>query len=96
MRGFERPDAPRQPALERQIVGEPAKQGLAQVHVGLDQARKQDETGAIENARPRRPGGAPLSRRSISDGGDPPVLDQHVGVENAVIAVHGDDAGSSE
>src|SRR2546426_7279358 len=38
VRRLERPDAPGEPLLEPQIVGETAKQGLAEMHMGLDQA----------------------------------------------------------
>src|SRR5207245_5596405 len=47
MSGLERPDAAYQPVLEPQVVGQPAEQGLAEVHVRLDETGHDEAAAAI-------------------------------------------------
>src|SRR2546430_17535846 len=63
MRRLERPDAAAEPLLEPQIVGEPAKQRLAEADMRLDEAGDDETAGAIAH---------------LNSGMLPPSLDRHV------------------
>src|SRR5438045_1683283 len=90
MRGLEGPDALGQPRLERQIVGEPAEQGLTEMNVGLNETRNDDEAVAVNLGRLRpsptardRPFAAP-----IFDCRDPTALYQDIGIQHPPLRVH--------
>ena len=49
VRSFERPDALREPSLQREIIGETAKQRLTEMDVRLNEARKDYQSGTIND-----------------------------------------------
>src|SRR5204863_8904684 len=80
MSSLERPDAAYQPVLEPQVVGQPAEQGLADVHVRLDETRDDEAAAAITylelGAGPLPPSLVPLPR--LPDRFDFPVAHPHI------------------
>ncbi len=84
--GFERPDALRQPVFEYQVVGETAKQRLAQMNVRLNQSGNDDESGAIDRLGARLGPPLPAHRRNAI------ARDYHIPVHDAAPRVHREDA----
>ena len=69
VRRLERPDAPRQPVLEPQVVSEAAEQRLAEMHVGLNQPGHDEAARAIAHHGLRA---LPSRRAAGSFGVEPP------------------------
>ena len=89
VRRFERPDAPLQPLEQRQIVGQPAEQRLAQVDVGLDEAGEEVAAAGVDLAIGRRR----ARRRRRRPRGDTPVHDPHVPGDDRAVVIHREDGG---
>ena len=85
---LERPDTADQPVLEPQIVGEPAKEGLAKVDVGLNESRDDQAATAVAHLRlPSRTGSVVPSSGRLLDRGDPSIPDGDVRPDDFPIAV---------
>ncbi len=95
MGGLERPDAPGEPLFERQVVGQPSEQRLAEMDVRLNQTGENDEACAVEN-RPSVRRSDTLTVRPLSQRRDPLALDPHVCVEDPPPRIHCHDTGAGE
>jgi hypothetical protein len=73
--GLHRPHAALQPVEQAQIVGVAAKERLAQVHVGLDQAGEHPVAAGIDHPIVRSRGLGPDARDSPVAHGDGPLDD---------------------
>ena len=90
VRSLERPDALGEPRLEREIVGEPAEQRLAEMDVGLDETRDDHESRTVQSL-PRLPPSSPVLHRL-----DLPVLYDDVPLHHSPLRVHRDHLRAGE
>ena len=90
VRGFQRPDPFREPLEQREPIRLVAKDRLAQMRMGLDEARNHQLPGAIEYGGP---GWGTQPRR---DPDDPSLLDEKVGMDDAPGRVHGDEGAAPQ
>jgi len=97
--GLERPDAARQPVLQPQVVGEPAEQRLAEMHVGLDETGHDQAAAAVTNLGRGAGGPRPPSLVSLPhlpDRLNSPVAHRHVRPHHAPGAVVQQDIAAGE
>jgi hypothetical protein len=80
VRRLERPDAPFQPIEERQVVGHSAKEHLAEMDVGLHEARHDGAPARVED--PRRP--ERCASRTVPDRGNPARANEQIALEGAI------------
>ena len=92
VRGFHRPDALGEPVQELEVVGLISKQRLAEMHVGLHEARRDDEAVGLENRR--------AFRRGRAGGGElrDPAFGRNfdLGAQRAAASVLGEKAGAGD
>jgi hypothetical protein len=90
MRGFHGPDTTAEPLQQRQVVGIPSKQRLTQVDMGLDQTGQHVSAACVDGAIVR-------ARNRRRDGGDAPVSNRDVSLDDVQPVVHADhDAATDE
>ena len=90
VRGFERPDAAREPVFEGEIVGEPAKQRLAEMDVGLHETRDDDHASTVDDLLRPSPSFSAAHRR------DALPLHDHVPLHHSPFRIHRDHPRAGE
>ena len=93
MRRFEWPDALGEPCLEGKIVGEPAKEGLTKMDMGLDETGKDNQPRAIKDDRPFRSNFPTFQR---SNGFDSALLYEDISFQNAPRRIHRDHSAAAK
>ena len=93
MRRLEWPDALGEPGLESEIVGEPAKQRLAEMDMGLDEAGENDQPRAIDNDRFLL---SNFPTFQPSNALDSPLLYEDISFQNAPRRIHRDHSAAAK